>query len=112
MRFVRTFLFHSTNPVSYTHLDVYKRQILSTATTIFFNVLYLVVLKWGINGYILAMISADTLSTLCLFYLAGLHRYLHLRGLDLRTSKEMLRYSIPLSPNSIFWWINLSLIHI
>lgn len=69
--------------------------ILSTATTIFFNVLYLVVLKWGINGYILAMISADTLSTLFLFYLAGLHRYLHLRGLDLRTSKEMLRYSIP-----------------
>ena len=46
--------------------------ILSTATTIFFNVLYLVVLKWGINGYILAMISADTLSTLFLFYLAGL----------------------------------------
>lgn len=80
--------------------------ILSTATTIFFNVLYLVVLKWGINGYILAMISADTLSTLFLFYLAGLHRYLHLRGLDLRTSKEMLRYSIPLIPNSIFWWIN------
>ena len=33
-------------------------------------------------------------------------RYLHLRGLDLRTSKEMLRYSIPLIPNSIFWWIN------
>ena len=38
--------------------------ILSTATTIFFNVLYLVVLKWGIDGYMLAMISADTLSTL------------------------------------------------
>ena len=52
--------------------------LLSTATTIFFNVLYLVVLKWGINGYILAMVSADTLSTIFLFYIAGLRRYLHL----------------------------------
>lgn len=80
--------------------------LLSTATTIFFNVLYLVVLKWGINGYILAMVSADTLSTIFLFYIAGLRRYLHLRGLNRRTSKEMLRYSIPLIPNSIFWWVN------
>lgn len=64
------------------------------------------VLKWGINGYILAMVSADTLSTIFLFYIAGLRHYLHLRGLNRRTSKEMLRYSIPLIPNSIFWWVN------
>ena len=68
--------------------------------------LYLVVLKWGINGYMLAMISADTLSTLFLFYVAGLRRYLHIRGLNLSTSQEMLRYSIPMIPNSIFWWVN------
>ncbi len=80
--------------------------ILSTATTIFFNVLYLVVLKWGINGYMLAMISADTLSSIFLFYIAGLGHYLKIRHLNLSTSKEMLRYSIPLIPNSIFWWIN------
>ena len=80
--------------------------ILSTATTIFFNVLYLVVLKWGINGYMLAMISADTLSTLFLFYVAKLGRYLRFRGLNLSTAGEMLRYSIPLIPNSIFWWVN------
>ena len=80
--------------------------ILSTATTIFFNVLYLVVLKWGINGYMLAMISADTLSSIFLFYLAGLRHYLHFRRLNLSTAREMLRYSVPLIPNSIFWWIN------
>lgn len=80
--------------------------LLSTATTIFFNVLYLVALDWGINGYILAMISADTLSTLFLFYIAGLWHYLHIRSLNRKTSREMLRYSIPLIPNSIFWWIN------
>lgn len=80
--------------------------ILSTATTIFFNVLYLVVLKWGINGYMLAMISADTLSSIFLFYLAGLRHYLRFRHLNFSTAREMLRYSVPLIPNSIFWWIN------
>lgn len=80
--------------------------IMSTATTIFFNVLYLVVLDLGITGYILAMISADFLSSVFLFYVAKLGQYIRIRNLNRSTAYEMLRYSIPLIPNSIFWWIN------
>ena len=80
--------------------------ILSTATTIFFNVLYLVVLDLGIHGYILAMVSADFLSSLFLFFAANLKKYIRLKDLDKLTAWEMLRYSIPLIPNAVFWWIN------
>lgn len=83
--------------------------ILSTALTILFNVLYLVVFRWGVVGYVLAIITADFLSTCFLFFCADLHKFLRFRGIDFGVSKAMLRYALPLIPNTIFWWIiNLS----
>lgn len=38
--------------------------IVSTLTTILFNVLFLVALDWGIFGYVLAIVCSDTLSVL------------------------------------------------
>ena len=83
--------------------------ILSTALTILFNVIYLVVLRWGVVGYVLAIITADCLSTCFLFFCADLQKFLRFRGIDLGVSRSMLRYALPLIPNTIFWWIiNLS----
>ncbi|KAF5042751.1 hypothetical protein DSECCO2_509350 [anaerobic digester metagenome] len=79
--------------------------VLSTITTIAFNILYLVVLKLGINGYVLAIISSDFLSVVFLFYTAKLHRYIKLKPKKKSTAKNMLKYSIPLIPSTIFWWI-------
>ena len=79
--------------------------IISTATTILFNIIYLVVLDWGIFGYIFSIICSDALSVVFLFVTAGLHRYIRPHGLDLKTTKAMLLYSIPLIPNTVLWWI-------
>lgn len=79
--------------------------ILSTAMTIFFNVLYLVWLKLGISGYILAMVTADFLSACFLFFSARLHRYLKWKGISWETALSMLKYSIPLIPTTMLWWV-------
>ena len=79
--------------------------ILSTATTILFNLLYLVVFRWGVFGYIFSIVCSDALSVIFLFVVAKLHRYIKPRALDFTQSKAMLRYSIPLIPNTILWWI-------
>lgn len=79
--------------------------ILSTATTILFNLLYLVVFKWGVFGYIFSIICSDALSVVFLFVVAKPYRYIDFRGMDLAQSRAMLRYSIPLIPNTILWWI-------
>lgn len=79
--------------------------VLSTITTIAFNILYLVFLKLGINGYVLAIISADFVSVVFLFYTARLHKYIKLKPKKKSISKKMLKYSIPLIPSTIFWWI-------
>ena len=79
--------------------------LLSTITTIAFTVLFLVVFKLGINGYVLAIIVSDFLSVIFLFSAAGLHKHITFRIKDKSTPKAMLMYSIPLIPTMIFWWI-------
>lgn len=79
--------------------------LLSTITTIAFNILFLVVLKLGINGYVLAIISSDFLSVVFLFCTAKLYKFIKFKPRKKTTSKNMLKYSIPLIPSTIFWWI-------
>lgn len=79
--------------------------ILSTLTTIGFYVLFLSGLKWGATGYVLAMVCSDALSVVFLSIMVKLPRYVSVKKFSWNTSKEMLKYSVPMIPNSMFWWI-------
>ena len=79
--------------------------VISTVTIIIFNVLFLVIFKWGITGYILAIVTSDFLSTIFLFFSANLKRYVHIKNINRDLAKSMIKYSIPLIPATIFWWI-------
>lgn len=78
---------------------------LATFTTIVFNVLLLVVFKMGVTGYVLSVVLSNALSVLFLFAVARLWRQVRLRRLNKRLWGEMLRYSVPLIPTTMFWWI-------
>ncbi len=79
--------------------------ILSTVFTILFNLLFLVQMHLGVAGYLLAIIAADIASTVFLFIVAGLGRFFSLKALQRPLFYEMLRYSLPLMPTAIFWWV-------
>lgn len=79
--------------------------IVSTITTILFNVLFLVVLNWGVFGYVLAIVCSDTLSVLFLGFNAELWHFVRIHGLRRSVSKAMLKYAVPLIPNNVLWWI-------
>ncbi|MEG2038646.1 MAG: oligosaccharide flippase family protein [Oscillospiraceae bacterium] len=79
--------------------------VLSTITIIIFNLLFLLVFKLGIVGYILATILSDFLSVVFLFASSGLHRFIHFKHIKKSTIKAMLSYSIPLIPATVFWWV-------
>lgn len=79
--------------------------ILATATVVVFNVLFLTVFKMGVTGYVLATICSDFVSACFLFATAGLQRYISLRKMEWGVLGSMLRFSIPLIPANIFWWI-------
>ena len=86
--------------------------VLSTLVTVVLNLVFLGVFKMGVTGYVLSTILGDALSCVFLFFMADLWKYIRFKGLNLLqnpTYRSMLRYSIPLMPTSLFWWItNLS----
>ncbi len=79
--------------------------ILCTVVTCGFYVLFLRVLHMGPSGYLLAIICADSLSTLFLFVVTKTWRFLRPRRYDAALLLKMLRYALPLVPASIFWWV-------
>ncbi len=79
--------------------------VLNTILTVLLNILFLIFCGWGIYGYILAIILADTLSTIFLIIAARLPRSFKFKKIDGATIKSMLKFSLPLIPSTIFWWV-------
>lgn len=77
--------------------------LLGTVCVIVFNLLFLLVFKWGVTGYLVAYSLSD-------FIVVGfMARECHVKEfmtgeLDTDLRKQMLKYSVPLIPNQISWW--------
>ena len=78
--------------------------IINTALVIIFNIIFLAVFNMGITGYVLSVVLADVLSTLFLNLKEKLWQEFTFKP-DLSILKPMLKYSIPLIPTTVFWWI-------
>lgn len=84
--------------------------VISTAVVVSCNILFLVVFRWGITGYLLSTILAYLV---CIVYISvSIHVWQFIdikKKIQKEKYKEMLKYSAPLIPNTITWWVNLSL---
>ena len=78
--------------------------ILNTALVIVFNIIFLAFFSMGITGYVLSVVLADVLSTLFLTVKEKLWREFTFKP-NFAILKPMLKYSIPLIPTTVFWWI-------
>jgi AraC-like DNA-binding protein len=89
------------------HVKLYAVDgILATATTLAFTILFLGPFKWGVTGYIVAIIASDACSVVFYFVTAKLYRYINFNKLkDNSITSQMLKYCVPLIPTIILWWI-------
>lgn len=78
--------------------------LLNTILVVTLNLLFLAKLDLGITGYVLSVGIADLGSTVFLIVKCRLWSQLTLRP-DRTILRRMLRYSIPLIPTTVFWWI-------
>ncbi len=79
--------------------------ILATVMTLVFTFLFIGVFHWGVYGYILAIIGADACSVIFFFITNKLWRFVQWRGVDKSARRAMIKYSAPLIPTIILWWI-------
>ena len=60
---------------------------------------------WGIKGYLLSYILAYGFDSLFLIIVAKLYIYVDKNKISLLQIRKMTKYSLPLTPNSIMWWL-------
>ena len=80
-------------------------NITQTAILVALNILFLVVLKWNIAGYLLSSILSIGLSLLIIFVAGKVLTDLKIAKFDFQLLKRMLKYSFPLILNNVSWWV-------
>lgn len=79
--------------------------VINTALVIILNILFLVVFKMGVIGYVLSVVVADFGVTLFLVVAGKLYKDIRPSAIKMPLIKDLLKYSIPMIPATIFWWI-------
>lgn len=79
--------------------------VFRTILTIILNIVFLVVFRYGIAGYLLSTILSDFISAIMLFLIAKLYRFVSISDIDRSIFSSMMRYSLPLIPTTVSAWI-------
>lgn len=81
--------------------------IINTFLMVLLNMLFLLYFKMGIEGYLWATIISTGFSSILIFVFERLDRYIiSPTKIGKPDWTGMLRYAMPMIPNSAMWWIN------
>lgn len=79
--------------------------IFSTLIIVVSNLILLLKFDLGVTGYVCSIIISDALSLLGLVIISELYKFFDIKSLDKMLFKEIVKYSLPLVPTYILWWI-------
>jgi O-antigen/teichoic acid export membrane protein len=66
---------------------------------------FLIIPRWGVFGYVVALIIANFAGVAYSFLCSSAYRYFRVSSIRKNVCREMLKYSIPLIPNGMMWWL-------
>lgn len=77
--------------------------VICTLTMLLLNILFLLKFKWGITGYLLAIILSDVVSSIFLFIMGRLWTYITFGRIEKTLLKDIVRYAAPMVPSTVLW---------
>lgn len=80
-------------------------SVIVGVTTVLLNVIFIVFFHLQAIGMLLSMLFANVLATIYLFFKLKIYEYINIKFVNKELSKKMIKYSLPLIPNGISWWI-------
>jgi len=80
--------------------------VVQTIVTVSSNIILLVVFDFGIEGFFISILLANTVALLVIYFGANLVDFMTIRKTNKRLIKEILKYSVPLMPTRTSWWFN------
>lgn len=81
-------------------------SIIASVMTIIFNILFLVVFKWGLVGYFLANTIGPLLQCVYLIFVTGISGEISFKEGYKEENKAMVEYATPMIANNVAWWVN------
>ena len=80
-------------------------SIITGVATVILNLTFLLVIKLGIEGILLATTLANALNVLFLLVREKVYKNIQVKSINKIEIEALLKYSMPLVPNSLIWWI-------
>ena len=80
-------------------------SFITGALTVVLNVIFIVSFHLGAYGMLGATAISNLLCSLYIFLKKKIYKYIKPKQYDKTTLKEIIKYSVPLIPNMISWWI-------
>lgn len=80
-------------------------SIIAGSTTVILNVILLVFVKMGIEAMFLSVIISNLLCFAFLLIRESIWKSIKIKTLQKERVKELLKYSLPLVPNGLLWWV-------
>lgn len=79
-------------------------NLINTLLIALFSIVLLVVLCYGIEGYLLAYIGAEFIAIVFAVVAGNLYRGLKSFVIDIELTKKLIYFSLAVVPNSLLWW--------
>jgi O-antigen/teichoic acid export membrane protein len=80
-------------------------SIVAGIATVASSIALVVILNWNASSIILSATISNIITLIYLVFAIGLSKRIHLKYINSETRKPLLRYSLPLIPNNLSWWI-------
>ena len=80
-------------------------SFITAVTTVLLNVVFIVGFKWGAYGMLTASLIGNILCAVFIFITKRIYKYINIKSYSMQLLKKLWKYSLPLIPNAISWWI-------
>lgn len=79
--------------------------LLQTILFVSLNIVFIKTLSYGILGYFASNVISNLVCILVYIIILKIWRYIDLKKITKKTLVDMLKYSLPLIPTTLSWWI-------
>ncbi len=79
--------------------------IINTIMTVIYNLIFLGIFHFGVTGYVFSIVLGNITSLIFLFTVGKLYKQYRPLRTDKTLRNAMLRYSVPLVPTMVMWWV-------
>lgn len=80
-------------------------SVIAGISTLLSNIIFILVLDFKIEGILLSTAIGNFLAACFLFLRCKIYKFINSNNISKQQLKKLLKYSIPLVPNGLIWWI-------